>query len=72
MAKDKGKEFHGAESICMCSHTGNGENSQHQNIPTMGLGNGRCLVTGCGCIRFAWARSTKKFYRYLNNQKKGE
>ena len=68
MAKSKGKVFDGPKSICVCGHTGDGENSQHGN-ENYSFGSGRCLVPGCDCARFTWKGWTKKFERFLESRK---
>ena len=71
MAKDKGKEFIGPAAICVCEHTGDGEDSQHSNIGSnpVGAGKGRCLVKTCYCQVFTHARWTRKYQNFLNGQK---
>jgi hypothetical protein len=68
LAKEKGKHFVGPKSLCRCSHTGDGEGSQHGN-ENFNFGSGRCLVNGCICERFTWAKWTKKFENFLENHK---
>ncbi len=68
MAKDKGKQFVGPRSLCTCDHTGDGENSQHGN-ENFNFGSGKCLVKGCGCVRFTWKGWTKKFEHFLERGK---
>jgi hypothetical protein len=69
MAKNKGKKFEGPKSICMCGHTGDGEGSQHVDVVLAGDGQGKCSVNGCGCQRFTWMQSTKKFENFLERRK---
>ncbi len=66
MAKDKGKEFVGPKGICMCGHTGGGENSQHGRF---GPGMGSCHAKGCRCLQFTPVRWTKKYQNYLATKK---
>jgi hypothetical protein len=42
----------GGKSICRCRHRGDGSASQHDGV----IGHGACLVPGCGCEKFSWAR----------------
>jgi len=68
MAKSKGDEFVGAKCICTCGHTGDGEGGQHDNgvaVP----GHGKCLVNGCSCFQFSWARFTKKYENFVTLRK---
>jgi len=70
MAKNKGKQFVGPKSICLCGHTGDGTNSDHSTlIGSSEDGTGECLVNGCDCTRFTWGRFTKKFHNFLERSK---
>ena len=47
----------GPKSLCMCGHTGDtalgyGLTSQHAGA----VGHGRCIVPGCGCLKFTWSK----------------
>lgn len=68
MAKDKGKQFVGPRSLCVCGHTGDGERSQHGN-ENFNSGSGECLVNGCGCARFTWKGWTKKYENFLERSR---
>ena len=46
-------------AICICAHTGDGANGQHEN--TVALGHGKCTAEGCCCMRFSWFRWTKEY-----------
>ncbi len=71
MAKDKGKEFIGPRGICVCGHTGVGENSQHDIDIDFGLfeGLGKCLAKGCDCEAFRGEKKTRKYQNFLTAQK---
>ena len=70
MAKSKGKVFVGPKSICLCGHTGDGEDSDHGT--GFGPGHGACMVSGCNCFKFSWARFTKKYERFTESPKGGK
>jgi hypothetical protein len=75
MAKSKGKNFVGPKSICICGHTGDGENSQHNELYTgcpvsdcYRQGKGHCKKCDCEC--FTWKSFTKKYQNFLDSQKR--
>jgi hypothetical protein len=51
------------KSICTCSHTGDGANSEHAGL--IARGHGMCMVAGCKCPKFSWARSTPEFVAFM-------
>lgn len=44
-----------AKSICKCGHSGDGQDSQHQDACLPPFGHGPCRVRRCGCRKFKWA-----------------
>ncbi len=50
--------FDGPSSVCMCSHTGDGPNSEHltgsTGIADVEEGHGACKISGCDCEKFVW------------------
>ncbi|MEE8503990.1 MAG: hypothetical protein V3T26_06025 [candidate division NC10 bacterium] len=48
------KGWPGAKSLCSCGHTGDGSDSAHKDSPE--VGHGACLIPGCPCNNFTWAR----------------
>lgn len=60
--------YAGPASLCECGHTGDGPTSQHVNrladhtIPA-GRGHGYCLVRGCKCEKFRWAKFLPAFLK---------
>lgn len=67
-------EFRGARSLCVCGHTGDGEESQHDAScrDAVGIvgddGSGRCTIHGCACFRFTWKSWTPEYRAYLQEQ----
>jgi len=51
-------------SNCTCGHTGDGANSQHEDL--MPGGHGQCKIPDCNCKRFTWASWTKPTKIALN------
>jgi len=41
----------GPKSLCVCGHTGDGQNSEH--MTEIAYGHGAC--TQCDCVRFRWS-----------------
>lgn len=39
-------------SVCVCGHTGDGFNSEHED--SIVGGHGSCTVEGCDCQQFTW------------------
>ena len=66
MAKNKGKEFVGARSICLCGHPGDG-GGDHADEAVYARGTGRCLK--CDCNRFTWKGWTRKYQNFLTLMK---
>lgn len=50
------------KSHCRCTHTGDGQNSQHAGA----LGHGYCTVPGCDCPMFSWKDWTPEFKQTLD------
>lgn len=61
------REYMAPKSVCTCSHTGDGVNSDHKD--TMQPGHGACKEATCSCMRFTWARHTDVFAQALKNAK---
>lgn len=49
------------KSVCVCSHLGDGKNSQHRD--GVQPGHGECTV--CACTKFTWKKFTLLFERHM-------
>lgn len=55
--------FQGPKSVCTCGHVGDGPGSAH--AATIAPGHGPCIIEGCDCQKFSFARYTPEFERFM-------
>ena len=55
-------------SRCICGHTGDGSDSDHDGI----IGHGACTVVGCGCRKFTWKEFLPTFEEMMGKNKSGK
>lgn len=51
--------YKGPKSMCICGHTGDGDDSEHAD--TFSYGHGFCKVPACLCRQFTWKGWTDEF-----------